>query len=505
MTQAKALPSTTIVGVLGAGTVGRSVAQTALAAGHPVMLYDVSAEQRGAAKLAIVAAMEELAKRGKAKDAAQRLFVIDKPDALSKAGLVIEAVAEDLAAKRSLLATVEPSVGPDTIFGTCTAALSIAAIGSALKRPERLLGLHLFNPSPIGSLIEVVNGIATAEEVMAVAEATMSAWGKTPVRSAATPGFIVSRVALPYQTEAIRILEDGGADAATIDAVLVEAGGFATGPFALMDKIGNDLSYGTATTIYRANEEDPRYRPTNLQQTLVEAGWLGKRTGRGWFDYAGGAAPPMPKDAPPGRKPTSVHVEGEPGDWEAFLARLARGGVEVRRKDFDIGPMRLFLDDVVIQPTDGRMATQVAASEEAFNVVLFDLALDPATTTRVALATAAQCSQDAQALAVGLFQAAGLAVSLIGDLPGLIVARTVAMMANEACDAVLKGVAPSETIDNAVTLGLESPLGPLAWGDSLGAGKLLEILDNLRAATGEERYRASLYLRRQALAKGTLL
>jgi 3-hydroxybutyryl-CoA dehydrogenase len=371
---------------------------------------------------------------------------------------VIEAVVEDLAVKQALFADLEKVVTSGCVLATNTSSLSPTAIAAALSHPERLVGMHFFNPAPVMRLVEVVSGLATRPEVAAAVTELARGWGKQVVQAAATPGFIVNRVARPYYAEALRLAEEQAAEPATIDAVLTQAGGFRMGPFALMDLVGQDVNEAVTRSVWTAFGYDPRFAPSLLQRALVEAGWLGRKSGRGWYRYGDGADDDGTVELPSG-------------------ARLVR--------------------------CDGRSATALAAAR-GVPVVVVDRALDDATATGIAVAACDGCPAPALDEAVGLLQAAGLEVYVIDDAPGLVLTRTVAMLVNGAVDARHKGVASAADIDTAMRLGTNYPLGPLAWGQSWGPATVLAVLDALHAWYGEDRYRASALLRRIAAAGGSL-
>jgi 3-hydroxybutyryl-CoA dehydrogenase len=301
-------------------------------------------------------------------------------------------------------------------------------------------------------------------------------------------------VARPFYAEALRLLLEGAAEPATIDAVIRDGFGFRMGPFELMDLIGHDVNFAVTNSVHAAYFGDPRYTPSVIQRELVEAGWLGRKAGRGFYDYAEGAAKPAPRIAGTVPPAGEVVVEGSLGPAEPLVARLEAAGLTMLRV---AGEGRIVLGKTVLALSDGRSATERAAAEEIAELVLFDLA-DWPTASRIALAKAEQASDAAIAAAAGLFQAAGIVASPLADIPGLAVLRTVAMLANEAADAVLQGVASAADVDTAMLKGVNYPKGPLAAADTLGAGFVLTVLDNLARAYGEDRYRASLLLRRLA-------
>ena len=420
---------------------------------------------------------------------------VETIEALAPAGLIIEAIVESLDVKVKVFRDVEALVAPEAILGTNTSSLSVTAIAAKLLRPGRLVGMHFFNPAPILPLVEVVSGRLTDPAVAEITHATARRWGKIPVHCASTPGFIVNRVARPFYGEALRLASEGAASPATLDAILREVGGFRMGPFALMDLIGHDVNFAVTRSVYDGLFQDPRYKPSLLQQELVFAGLLGRKSGRGFYDYAPGASAPLPDDAPQGPRPARIVIEGDLGPAERLAEAAQLAGIEVQRGEGD-GLIRLASTTMAL--TDGRTATErFAAGGPA---VLFDLALDYAGCKRMAIAGAEQADGAAVAEAAGLFQALGKSVSVIADVPGLAVLRTVAMLANEAVDAVNLEIATPEDVDLSMVNGVNYPLGPLAWGDTIGPARLVAAIDALARICGEDRYRVSPLLRRRAQA-----
>ena len=465
-----------LVGVIGAGTMGAGIAQVAVAAGHRVAVFD---EVPGAAERAVSglgARLDSLAAKGKLDDAEaakRRLLIADGLAGFKDAVLVIEAVVEDLGVKRELFAEVEAVVGDDCLLATNTSSISVTAIGAGLKRPGRLGGMHFFNPAPLLPLVEIVSGLATDPEAADALAGYAQAWGKTTVRCSSTPGFIVNRVARPFYGEALLAYEEGVADFATIDAVLRESAGFKMGPFELVDMIGLDVNLAVSTSVWQATNFDPRYAPSWTQKEYVAAGRLGRKSGRGFYDYAEGANKPEP--AYESGEPSSAGRLLPKADWlfatKDFVLPLP-GGAKLAR-------------------CDGRPATSFGDGR-----ILVDLVQSFKDSRLVTLAPAADAHPDHVAEAVEFFQSeAGKQVVLVEDAAGMVATRTVARLVNEAVDAVHRNDASDDDVDLAMRLGVNYPRGPLEWGADLGFAWVLDVLDNLDEIHRDGRYRASPLLR----------
>lgn len=491
------------VGIIGAGAMGSGIAQVAAAAGESVLLFDSRSGAADAASASIRKRFEQLAAKGKmnpadAAAAGQRLGAASALADFAGSGLVIEAIVENLAVKRELFQSLDAIVAADCLLATNTSSLSLAAIATALRSPERLVGMHFFNPAPVMALVEVVGSVVTAAASLEAIERLARAWGKSPVRVRATPGFIVNRVARPYYAEGLRLLAEQATDPATLDALLRDAGGFRMGPCELTDLIGQDVNFAVTCAVFHGYFGDPRFQPSLVQQELVEAGWLGRKSGRGFFRYGDGATPPQPQIEPLHPQPARIVMAGAAGNdalADALAARVESAGVSVTRDP------RLPAD-VLLQVTDGRTALQCerAAGDQPQPTVVADLALDYRTVKRLALAASPHCHTSAWAAVAGALQAAGIAVVRLRDLPGLAVMRTVAMLANEAADAVHFGVADAAGIDLAMRKGVNYPVGPLEWADKIGLPRIHSVLAALGAFYGEDRYRISPLLQQRVLA-----
>jgi 3-hydroxybutyryl-CoA dehydrogenase len=318
------------------------------------------------------------------------------------------------------------------------------------------------------------------------------------VRAAAAPGFIVNRIARPFYAEAWRLREEHAAAAEVIDAVLTGAGGFRMGPFALMDLIGHDVNEAVTRSVWAAFGHDPRYMPSLAQRALVEAGWLGRKSGRGVYSYADGATPPAAVPAAAVPPPAEVATRGV-SPLRPFLSgvrSVAGGRVAADRGGVPDGFVQLPSGALLAQ-CRGATATALAAATQRPVIIADRTGADP---SAIAVAACDGCPASAVPEAIGLFQAAGLDVFVIGDVPGLIVARIVAMLANLAADALAARVASADDIDTAMRLGVNYPVGPLVWARQWGISTVLAILDNLEDWYRDGHYRASPLLRRAALS-----
>ncbi|MFE6482121.1 3-hydroxyacyl-CoA dehydrogenase [Streptomyces sp. NPDC088747] len=483
------------VAVVGTGTMGQGIAQVALVAGHPVRLYDAVPGRADAAAGAIGARLDRLVEKdrlsGADRDAARaRLRPADALADLADCVLVVEAVAERLDVKQQLFRDLEDIVDDDCLLATNTSSLSVTAIGGALRNPGRLVGLHFFNPAPLLPLVEVVSGYASDFSSATRAYELARSWGKTPVACADTPGFIVNRIARPFYAEAFAVYESQAADPATIDAVLRESGGFRMGAFELTDLIGQDVNESVTHSVWQAFFQDVRFTPSLAQRRLVESGRHGRKTGQGWYEYGEGADRPEPHTAEQAPPPAHVVVEGDLGPAAELLPLMREAGIQVREDEEDHGTRLLLPSGGQLVLADGQ------TSVEFRDVVYFDLALDYRKATRIALSACQDTAAQTLAEAVGLFQALGKDVSVIGDAPGMIVARTVARIIDLAHDAVAKGVATEEDIDTAMRLGVNYPLGPFEWSRRVGRTWAHDLLEELHLREPSGRYAPSLALYR---------
>ena len=480
------------IAVIGCGVMGQGIAQVAAQAGCRVLMFDAKGGAAGAAKDAIAGALSRLVERGKLNQAQvtaalDLLQPVGQLADVATAQIAIEAIVESLAAKHALLRALEPVVAADCLIATNTSSLSVTAIGAAARHPARVAGFHFFNPVPLMKVVEVIDGALTAEWLEPVLSAFARRLGHRPVKAKDTPGFLVNHAGRGYGTEALRILSEGVADAATIDAILKGACGFRMGPFELLDLTGLDVSHPVMESIYHQFYEEPRFRPSPITAQRLAGGLLGRKTGRGFYDYAGKqeAAPITAR----GARPDSAWIADGP-NAELIAGMAMKAGVRIG------SPQSASLIVVPMLGDDTTSAVHRLGLDPAKSVGIDALFGLDRHRTLVATPATERSRRDG---ALALFTADGTAASMIADSPGAVAQRVLATIVNIACDIAQQRIATPEDIDAAVTLGLGYPQGPLAWGDAIGAQKILAILERLLSITGDPRYRPSLWLRRRAL------
>ena len=494
-----------VVGLVGCGAMGRGIAQIAAQAGMQVRLLDTRPGAAAEARAAIGSTLEKLAAKGKfpaAEVAAVtgRLAVLDGLEGMKGCAVVVEAIVEELEAKRALFRALEPVVGDACILATNTSSLSVTAMAAGLGRPERVAGFHFFNPVPVMKVVEVVAGLLTRPEVVDRLAAMAAAMGHTAVRAKDTPGFVVNHAGRGFGTEGLRILAEGVAGIPAIDAILRDTAAFKIGPFALMDLTGLDVSHPVMESIYRQYYDEPRFRPQPLTRQMLAAGTLGRKTGRGFYAYPGGTQEVPPEAPAPADRPQAVWVSAaRPALRKPVVELLARLGARL-----DEGAKPAAASLCVVTPL-GEDATGCAVAQglDPARTVALDAVFD--LSRRRTLMTTPVTSRAARDAAHGLLGSDGVPVTPIHDSTGLVAQRVVATIVNIASEIAQQRIATPQDVDRAVVLGLGYPHGPLAWGDRLGPRLVLEILENLLAATGDPRYRPSPWLRRRALLGASLL
>ncbi|OAD17675.1 3-hydroxyacyl-CoA dehydrogenase [Achromobacter insolitus] len=488
------------IGVVGAGAMGRGIAQIAAQAGLRVRLYDTSADAVAAARESLQQTWEKLAQKGKmsAADAQAALERVESATALtdmSNCQLVVEAIVERLDVKRDLFAALEGVVAEDCILASNTSSLSITAIAAACKRPQRVAGYHFFNPVALMKVVEVIDGLRSAPEVGDALAELARRMGHTPVRAKDMPGFIVNHAGRGMNTEGLRVAQEAVATFAQVDAVMREQAGFRMGPFELLDLTALDVSHPVMESIYRQFFDEPRFRPSPITTVRLAGGLIGRKAGEGFYVYADGQKQ-VPAEPPVPALPEKLKVWVSPKHAEGYARAAALveklGATLVTGSAPDADAL------ILVTPFGEDVSTTVSAQglNAARTVGLDTLyAFDTAKrrTIMVSPATEAKWRDAAHAL----LAADGVPVTVIEDSPGFIAQRIVATIVNIASDIAQQQIATPKDIDLAVTLGLGYPVGPLALGDKLGADRILEILKSMQRVTGDPRYRPSLWLQRR--------
>ncbi len=516
-----------VIGVLGAGTMGSGIAQLAARSGARTLLHDPVAEalQRGLERardgLRKEAAKGRLSAE-QADAACERLEAVAEIGALAPCELVIEAAPERLELKHELYRRLSEIVDERCVLATNTSSLLVTAIAPAASSPERVVGMHFFNPAPLMALLEVVAGEQSSQRALALAHATGEAMGKSVIQASDGPGFLVNRCNRPFGLEALRLLQERIADVVTIDRICRVAGGFRMGPFELMDLVGVDVGFEISKSFFEQSFGEPRWKPSPIAARYVAAGLHGRKSGRGYYSYADGAshreedAPAPAQSAPPGGEGVVV-IAGSGVLAEELRHEASQAGFEVRSPHDETGgvlPALVIECDRLPVDTDGEGEPRAGESVHGgAHLVLCQAgslgALDPAgsavgfhalapfeDTGLVELTRSDSSSPLAAARAERFFGALGKHVAWVADAPGLVLGRIVCQVINECAFALGEGVGGAHDIDKGMTLGLSYPRGPLAWADTIGLDHVLGVLDALCAEYREDRYRAAPALRR---------
>lgn len=484
--------------VVGSGVMGSGIAQIAALAGVDVLLHDARDGAAAQAVERLGQTLEALAAKGKlTQEAAQaaraRLSAVQALADLKDCDVVVEAIVENLDAKRALFRELESLVRPDCVLATNTSSLSVTAIAAGLQRPQRVAGFHFFNPVPLMKIVEAVDGLLTDPAVTEFLLALGRRCGHTAVRAKDTPGFIVNHAGRGYGTEALRLLAEGVAEFHQIDRILRDTAGFKLGPFELLDLTALDVSHPVMESIYHQYYEEPRFRPQPLTRQMLAAGLVGRKAGRGFYRYADGKQESFDEPAAPAARPARVWVsQAWPAGHERAVALLRALGATLDEGDRPAGDSLCIVTPLGLDVTTCCVRQGLDPARTVGLDVLFD------TRRRRVVATSPATSPAARAEAHGLLASDGTPVSVIRDSTGLVAARVVATIVNIASEIAQQRIAAPADIDRAVTLGLGYPHGPLAWGDQLGAATVLQVLEELQASTGDPRYRPSPWLRRRA-------
>jgi 3-hydroxybutyryl-CoA dehydrogenase len=524
-----------VIGVLGAGTMGSGIAQLAARSGARTLLHDPipAALERGLQRARD--GLQKEAARGRlseqqAEAASERLQVVDDMGALAPSELVIEAAPERPELKRELYQRLSEIVGEECVLATNTSSLLVTAIASAASNPQRVVGMHFFNPAPVMRLLEVVAGVQSSDEALRLAHATGEAMGKTVIRAKDGPGFLVNRCNRPFGLEGLRLLQERIADVETIDRICRMEGGFRMGPFELMDLVGVDTGFEISRSFYEQSFGEPRWRPSMIAARYVAAGLYGRKSGRGYYDYTADASHYRPEDPPPldGGSPGGgegvVVIAGEGVLVEELRSAAMEAGYEVRSPhaptggvlpalilDCDGGPGQRDRESASPEGQPDRRGTSqpqggaqlvlcakgsLSALDPRGSAVGFHVLPPVKQASLVELTRSDSSSPVAAARAERFFQALGKHVSWVGDAPGLVLGRIVCQVINESAFALGEGVGSGRDIDTGMVLGLGHPRGPFEWADAIGLDHVLTILGALCEEYREERYRPAPVLRR---------
>jgi 3-hydroxybutyryl-CoA dehydrogenase len=507
------------IGVVGAGTMGAGIAQLACLAGARTLLHDPIPDALERGQATISRNLERGAARGRwsaadAEQAAQRLEAAPELAQLAPCELVIEAAPERLELKRELASRLADGiVGRECVLATNTSSLLITAIATAVNGPERVVGMHFFNPPPLMALLEVVAGEESSERALAVARAAGEAMGKRVIDAVDGPGFLVNRSNRPFGLEALKLLQERVAPLEDIDRICRMGGGFKMGPFELFDLVGVEVGFEISQSFYEQSFGEPRWQPSPIAARMVAAGRHGRKTGRGYYEYlsSGEHRPPDPEALEGGGGDGLVVVAGETPLAVELAHAAIDAGWEVADPDEaqELEAPSLILDLTGGEPPDAPLqggpqavccaAGSLAALDPGGSAVGFH-ALPPLKESSLVELTRGPDTVRSAILAVEHFFATlGKHTIWVADAPGLVLGRIVCQVINEAAFSLGEGVGAASDIDTGMIYGLNYPRGPLAWADEIGIDHVLAVIDGLHEERGEERYRAAPLLRRLAL------
>jgi len=483
------------IAIVGLGTMGEGIAQTIASAGHPVQIFDISANKTEEALKNISKRLKKLVDKDKITSLKrtkilENISPVKNLNDLARSKLIVESIIEDLTSKQNIFCKLESIISKNVILATNTSSIDLNILSRKLKRPDRLVGIHFFNPAPVMKLVEIVSSDKTDPAVTELVSTLSKKWGKIPVNVRSSPGFIVNRAARPFYCEALFVLKECVTDCETCDAIIRDCGGFKMGPFELMDLIGLDVNYEVTRQMWENYEHHSRFLPSDLQKDLVEKGFLGRKSGRGFYSYEKHSEKMSVKNEKETKAPSSIIIEGPDNLPESLLKLINRSSI---KKDFSSGDGYIRLpSNAIVGLSNGKSSVE-RSNEIGEKFISLDLCLDFEQTKRVALAPALDCPQTSLKEAVGLFQSFEKQVSVIQDIAGMVLTRIVAMVVNEASLIVQEKIADVDGVNIAMRKGLNYPLGPFEWADKWGLFSVAQALDNLFKVYGK-RYQKSSWL-----------
>ena len=494
-----------LLGVLGAGAMGRGIAQVAAAGGMQVRLYDTNAEAVAEAHAFIGNMFKRAAERGRmtedeAAAALARVETIPNMAGFAECDCIAEAIVENLEVKYKVFAELESIVREDTILASNTSSLSVTTIASKSKHPNRIAGFHFFNPVPLMPLVEVIAGVLTDEWVCEALMKIGRRMTREPVRVNDAPGFLVNQVGRGFNIEAAHMVQEGISDTVSIDRIMRDAAGFRMGPFQLMDLTGLDVTHPATVLIYQQAFDEPRFRPSMMMEARTKAGRLGRKTGAGFYEYVDGKAVEHEEAPVPAYDGRPVWVSNvEPEGRAAVVAVLKEVGANLD-EGAEPGP-----DSVILVTPVGDDATTCAVAQglDAKRTLAVDTLIG--FERRRTLMTTPITDPAFRDAAHGALSGDGIPATVVRDGPGFVAQRIVAMICNVGCSVAQLGVAAPEDIDKAVTLGLNYPYGPLTFGDRVGPDRILRILEAIHGLYRDPRYRPNPWLIRRAKLGVSLL
>jgi len=493
------------VGVVGAGTMGRGIAQVAATGGCRVLLYDAKDGATQSAQEFIAGMLNRAVARGRmkaadAEAATARIEIADTIPDLAPCDVVIEAIIEDIEIKRTVFGEIEAAIAPDAVLATNTSSLSVTRIASACQHPERVAGFHFFNPAPLMPLVEVISGIKTENQIADFLIDLGTRMGRQPVRVADAPGFLVNQVGRGYTIEAAHLVSEGAGSFVDIDRIMRDLGGFRMGPFELLDLTALDVTHPATIEIYEQYYHEARYRPSELMGVRLQAGLLGRKVGQGFYRYEDGKQVMPDEELAPAFEGGTFWLGAADPDVREALANI----ITRANGSLDDGEHPGSQSIILVTPL-GQDATSIAAERglDATRTLAID-ALFGLDKRRVLMKTPVT-TPDATRRVQAVMGADGTPVTVLHDSPGFAAQRIVAMIVNIGASVAQKRIATPDDIDKAVKLGLNYPHGPLGFGDALGPAKILRVLENMFRLYGDPRYRPSPWLRRRAQLGVSLL